>query len=158
MPIKTTELKPGVKAPEIKLETDAGDVFQLSKHKGKTVIVYFYPKANTPGCTTEACEFRDHIKELEEKDAVVVGISPDPPQALANFKKKYGLPFPLLADVDHSVAEAYGVWKEKSMYGKKYMGIERTTYVIGPDGKIRNIYNKVKPAGHATQILADLSS
>jgi peroxiredoxin Q/BCP len=156
MATKTIELKPGAKAPEIKLETDSGDVFQLSKHKGKTVIVYFYPKANTPGCTTEACEFRDHFEQLEEKDALVVGVSPDRPQALANFKKKHNLPFPLLADVDHSVAEAYGVWKEKSMYGKKHMGIERTTYVIGPDGKIRNIYNKVKPAGHAAQVLADL--
>lgn len=156
MAMKTTELKPGAKAPEIKLETDSGDVFQLSKHKGKTVIVYFYPKANTPGCTTEACEFRDHFDQLEERDALVVGVSPDRPQALANFKKKHNLPFPLLADVDHSVAEAYGVWKEKSMYGKKYMGIERTTYVIGPDGKIRNIYNKVKPSGHAAQVLADL--
>lgn len=156
MATKPSELTPGVKAPEIMLGTDSGAKFQLSKQKGKTVVVYFYPKADTPGCTTESCEFRDGIGDFAAKDAVVVGVSPDAPPALAKFKKKYNLSFPLLADVDHAVAETYGVWKEKSMYGKKYMGIERTTFVIGPDGKIRQIYNKVKPAGHAAQVLADL--
>lgn len=149
-------LKEGAKAPEITLETDTGEKFRLSSLKGKNVVLYFYPKSDTPGCTTEACEFRDALADFAGKDTVIVGVSPDPVAKQAKFKSKYGLPFILLADVEHKAAEAYGVWKEKSMYGRTYMGVERTTFLIGPDGKIRKIFEKVKPAGHAGQVLAAL--
>jgi peroxiredoxin Q/BCP len=119
------------------------------------VVLYFYPRANTPGCTTEACEFRDGIQAFVKKRAVVVGVSPDKPAAQASFKAKFDLPFTLLADEDRAAAQAYGVWKEKNMYGKKAMGIERT-FVIGPDGKIEKIYAKVKAKGHAAEVLAGL--
>jgi peroxiredoxin Q/BCP len=148
--------KEGAAAPEIQLETDSGQPFRLSNLKGKTVIVYFYPKSNTPGCTVEACEFRDSGKKFDKENAVVVGISPDPVKAQASFKTKYGLSFTLLADPDHKAAEAYGVWQEKSMYGRKYFGVARTTFVVSPDGKIKKIFEKVKPAGHADQVLAAL--
>ncbi len=150
------DLQPGDPAPEISLLTDAGAPFQLSSLRGKQVILYFYPKADTPGCTTESCQFRDFSPKITKKDAVVLGISPDTPKAQEKFKTKFGLPFTLLADAEHTVAEAYGVWKEKSMYGKKYMGVERTTFLIDADGKIKKIYNKVKPDGHAEEVLADL--
>jgi thioredoxin-dependent peroxiredoxin len=149
-------LKVGDKAPDIRVQTDSGESFKLSEMKGQRVVLYFYPKADTPGCTTESCEFRDSVGELAKKGAAVIGISPDKPAAQAKFKEKFDLPFPLLADEDKTAAEAYGVWKEKNMYGRKVMGIERTTFVIGPDGKIEKIYNKVKAAGHAAQVLADL--
>ncbi len=149
-------LKPGDRAPEIELRTDSGEPFRLSSLKGKRVVLYFYPKADTPGCTTEACEFRDGIADFTGKNTVVVGISPDKPTAQAKFKGKYFLPFTLLADDEKSAAQAYGVWKEKNMYGKKVMGIERTTFVIGPDGKIEKVYSKVKAQGHAAQVLSDL--
>ena len=154
---KTVALKPGDKAPEIKLASDSGEIFQLSRLKGKTVVLYFYPKADTPGCTTEACEFRDEITGFSGRDSVVVGISPDPVAAQTKFKKKHGLPFTLLADTEHKAAEAYGVWKEKSMYGRKYMGVERTTFIVGPDGKVQRVFQKVKPAGHAAEVLAELA-
>jgi peroxiredoxin Q/BCP len=128
----------------------------LSGLKGKRVVLYFYPKADTPGCTVEACEFRDSAQAIAVKGAAVVGISPDKPAAQAKFKEKYDLNFTLLADEDKSAAEAYGVWKEKNMYGRKVMGIERTTFVIGPDGKIEKIYGKVKAKGHAAAVLAEL--
>jgi peroxiredoxin Q/BCP len=149
-------LKVGDKAPDIRVQTDSGESFKLSEMKGQRVVLYFYPKADTPGCTTESCEFRDSVGALAKKGAAVIGISPDKPAAQAKFKEKFDLPFPLLADEDKTAAEAYGVWKEKNMYGRKVMGIERTTFVIGPDGKIEKIYNKVKAAGHAAQVLADL--
>jgi peroxiredoxin Q/BCP len=149
-------LKEGDPAPDIRLHTDSGEVFQLSSMKGQRVVLYFYPKADTPGCTTEACEFRDGIGKFHKKGAAIVGISPDKPVAQARFKEKYNLPFTLLADEDKAAAEAYGVWKEKNMYGKKVMGIERTTFIIGADGKIEKIYNKVKAAGHAAQVLEQL--
>ena len=149
-------LKEGDRAPDIRLHTDTGEEFQLSNLKGRRVVLYFYPKADTPGCTVEACEFRDGIRAFAQKDATVVGISPDKPSAQAKFKTRYDLPFTLLADQEKAAAEAYGVWKEKNMYGKKVMGIERTTFVIGPDGKIEKIYNKVKAKGHAEAVLADL--
>jgi peroxiredoxin Q/BCP len=149
-------LKEGDKAPEITLRTDAGEPFRLSDLRGKRVVLYFYPRADTPGCTTEACEFRDDIGAFAGKDAVVVGVSPDKPAAQAKFKNKYDLPFTLLADEEKAAAEAYGVWKEKNMYGKKTMGIERTTFVIGPDGNIEKIYAKVKAKGHAAEVLASL--
>ena len=149
-------LKVGDKAPDIRVQTDSGEAFQLSQLKGKRVVLYFYPKADTPGCTTEACEFRDSLDALAKKGAAVIGISPDKPAAQAKFKQKYDLPFTLLADEDKAAAEAYGVWKEKNMYGRKVMGIERTTFVIGSDGKIEKIYNKVKAKGHAAEVLAGL--
>ena len=149
-------MKVGDKAPEIKLKTDSGEEFKLSALKGRRVVLYFYPKADTPGCTVEACEFRDDIGDFKKKSADVIGVSPDKPPALAKFKEKYDLPFTLLADEDKAAAEAYGVWKEKNMYGRKTMGIERTTFVIGADGRIENIYGKVKAKGHAAQVLGSL--
>ena len=149
-------LKEGDQAPDIQLRTDTGEPFQLSSLKGKRVVLYFYPKADTPGCTVEACEFRDDMAAFKRKDSVIVGISPDKPAAQAKFKTKYDLPFTLLADEEKSAAQAYGVWKEKNMYGKKVMGIVRTTFVIGPDGKIEKIYNKVTAKGHAAEVLAGL--
>ena len=149
-------LKIGAKAPAISLHDDQDQVFKLSSLKGKRVVLYFYPKADTPGCTTESCEFRDTTAKFATKDTVVVGISPDTPAAQAKFRAKYQLPFTLLADADHVVAEAYGVWKEKSMYGKKYMGVERSTFVIDADGKIGKIFEKVKPEGHAASVLEGL--
>ena len=149
-------MKVGDKAPEIKLETDTGEMFDLAAHKGEKIILYFYPRADTPGCTVEACEFRDSSKKIVKKGALIVGVSPDTVKAQAKFKTKFGLPFILLADADRQVAEAYGVVKEKNMYGKKVMGVARTTFIIGPDGKIEKIFDKVKPEGHADEVLADL--
>jgi peroxiredoxin Q/BCP len=147
-------LKPGDKAPEISLDTDSGEHFKLSSLAGKNVVLYFYPKADTPGCTKESCEFRDTSSKFKAANTVIVGVSPDASKAQAKFKNKFDLPFTLLADVDHKAAEAYGVWKEKSMYGKKYMGIERTTFVISPDGHIEKVFPKVKVDGHAEEVLA----
>jgi peroxiredoxin Q/BCP len=149
-------LNEGDKAPEIRLRTDSGEEFKLSGLKGKRVALYFYPRADTPGCTTEACEFRDGIESFAKKGAVVVGVSPDTPAAQAKFKSKYNLPFALLADEEKAAAQAYGVLKEKNLYGRKSMGIERTTFIIGPDGKIEKIYAKVKAQGHAAQVLENL--
>jgi peroxiredoxin Q/BCP len=148
----SSDLQEGALAPPIEVSTGTGETFRLSDHKGKAVVLYFYPKADTPGCTTEACEFRDALPHFDGVDAVIVGASPDSPKAQAKFAEKYGLKFPLLADEDHKVAEAYGVWKEKSMYGKKYWGVERTTFVIDRAGKIARIFHKVRPAGHAEQV------
>jgi peroxiredoxin Q/BCP len=142
-------LKSGDRAPEIR----SGD-FQLSKLKGKTVVLFFFPKADTPGCTTESCDFRDHVKSFAKLNAEIVGCSPDPAEAQTKFATKYGLPYTFVPDPDHKIAEAYGVWKEKSMYGRKYMGVERTTFVIDPQGKIAKIFEKVKVQGHAEQVLA----
>jgi len=144
----------GDQAPEIQLNTDSGQKFELSALKGKNVVLYFYPKSDTPGCTKEACEFRDTSRKFSKANTVIVGISPDPEKAQSKFKDKFDLPFTLLADTDHQAAEAYGVWKEKSMYGKKYMGIERTTFVIDPGGRVKKIFPKVKVDGHAEEVLA----
>jgi peroxiredoxin Q/BCP len=149
-------LKEGDQAPDFELQDDAGNPLTLSSLKGKTVVLYFYPKADTPGCTKEACEFRDSVSAFTAKGAAVVGVSPDEPTAQAKFKSKFDLTFPLLADTENKVSEAYGVWQEKSMYGKKYMGVARTTFVIGADGKIRKVFEKVKPEGHAAEVLATL--
>jgi peroxiredoxin Q/BCP len=151
------ELKEGSKAPDFKLATDTGEELKLSSLKGQNVVLYFYPKSDTPGCTTEACEFRDAFPRFGKLDAVVLGVSPDPVKAQAKFKAKYELPFSILADEEHAAAEAYGVWVEKSMYGKKYMGVERSTFLIGKDGKIAKIFRKVKPAGHAAEVEAALN-
>ena len=149
-------MKIGDEAPEITVHTDTGEDFRLSDLKGQRVVLYFYPKADTPGCTVEACEFRDDLKAFAKKGAAVVGVSPDKPAAQAKFKQKYELPFTLLADEERAAAKTYGVWKEKNMYGKKVMGIERSTFVIGPDGKIEKIYGKVKAKGHAAEVLEAL--
>jgi peroxiredoxin Q/BCP len=149
-------LKVGDQAPDIQVHTDTGEDFRLSEMKGKRVVLYFYPKADTPGCTIEACEFRDDIKGFGKKTTAVIGVSPDKPSAQAKFKEKYDLPFTLLADEEKAAAQAYGVYQEKNMYGKKVMGIVRTTFVIGPDGRIEKIYNKVKAQGHAAEVLAGL--
>ena len=146
-------LKEGDKGPDIQLESDSGEPFRLSSLKGKKVVLYFYPRADTPGCTIEACEFRDNSKKLAKKNAVIVGISPDVAKSQAKFKTKFDLPFTLLCDVDKEAAQAYGVYKEKNMYGKKVMGIERTTFIISEDGRIVKIFPKVKAQGHAEQIL-----
>ena len=151
-------IKEGSKAPDFTLATDSDEKLKLSSLKGKNVVLYFYPKSDTPGCTTEACEFRDQNAAYAKADTVVLGVSPDPVKAQAKFRTKFDLPFTLLADEEHSVAEKYGVWVEKSMYGKKYMGVERSTFIINKDGKIAKIFPKVKPAGHATEVLAALAT
>ncbi|MGH9584941.1 MAG: thioredoxin-dependent thiol peroxidase [Bryobacteraceae bacterium] len=150
-------LHPGDPAPEISLPTDSGEPFHLSSLRGKNVVLYFYPKADTPGCTKEACAFRDNSAKFSHANTVVVGISPDRSQAQARFKEKFALPFTLLADAEHHAAEAYGVWTKKSMFGKKYMGIERATFIIGPDGVVKKIFPKVKVEGHAEEVLAAIS-
>jgi len=149
-------LKEGDPAPDIRVRADTGEEFRLASLKGKRVVLYFYPRADTPGCTTEACEFRDAIRAFAKKGAAIVGVSPDKPTQQTKFKQKYGLPFPLLADENKEAAQAYGVWIEKNLYGKHVMGIVRTTFVIGPDGRIEKIYPNVKAKGHAQQVLADL--
>ncbi|MEX2261284.1 MAG: thioredoxin-dependent thiol peroxidase [Bryobacteraceae bacterium] len=149
-------LKEGDIAPDIQLQTDSDEPCALSSLRGRKVVLYFYPKADTPGCTVEACEFRDTNPEFQKKNAVIVGISPDAPRMQAKFKQKFDLPFTLLADVDKSAAEAYGVYKEKNMYGKKVMGIERSTFIIGEDGRIQKIFSKVKAKDHAAAVLSAL--
>src|SRR5437016_4949774 len=129
-------LSVGDPAPDFKLKDDGGNEVRLNDLKGKKVVLYFYPKDDTPGCTTEACSFRDDLKKFKAKNAVVLGVSADSMESHAKFKQKFKLPFPLLSDPEKKMLEAYGVWKEKSMYGRKYMGIERTTFIIGADGKI----------------------
>ncbi len=146
----------GDQAPDFTVSTDSGDTFTLSSMKGKNVVLYFYPKADTPGCTKEACSFRDESPKMEAANTVVVGVSPDTSKAQAKFKEKFGLPFTLLADDEHKVAGAYGVWVEKSMYGKKYMGVDRTTFVIDTDGKVKKVFPKVKVEGHTEEVLAAL--
>lgn len=141
------------KAPEFELETDQGKKVKLSDYRGRKVILYFYPKDDTPGCTTQACDLRDHIKEIDSRGAVVLGVSPDDVASHQKFKQKFGLNFTLLADVDHKVAEAYDVWKEKNLYGRKTMGVERTSFIIDEDGNIAKILPRVKPAAHVGQLL-----
>ena len=149
-------LNVGDAAPEIDLEDQHGQRVTLSGLRGKTVVVFFYPKADTSGCTKEACSFRDGSAEYDTLGAVLLGISPDPVKAQAKFATKYELPMQLLADVDHAAVEAYGVWVEKSMYGKKYYGVERTTFVVDAEGKFSCIFHKVKPEGHGTEVLSML--
>jgi peroxiredoxin Q/BCP len=150
-------LEPGDNAPAFTLPDQDGNEVSLDGLRGKTVVLYFYPKADTPGCTTQACGVRDHRSDYEQAGAVVLGVSPDPVKRVAAFDQKFALGFLLLADEDHSVAEAYGVWVEKSMYGRKYMGMERSTFVIGPDGVIKEIFRRVKPAEHDALVLGALS-
>ena len=151
-------LNEGDSAPLFKVQTDTGEEFDLAKHQSEKIVLYFYPRADTPGCTVESCEFRDTYKPIQGTGAVLLGISPDTPQAQKKFQEKFSLPFPLLADADKKVADAFGVLQEKNMYGKKVMGIVRTTFIIGPDGKIQQIFPKVKPEGHAEEVLSYLKS
>ncbi len=144
------------KAPEFTLQDENGKEVSLKSLRGKVVVLYFYPRADTPGCTIEACEFRDTYKQMQKTGAVLLGISPDTPKAQKKFQDKFKLPFTLLADADKKVADAFGVLQEKNMYGKKVMGIVRTTFIIGPDGKIQHIFPKVKAQGHAGEVLAYL--
>jgi peroxiredoxin Q/BCP len=144
------------KAPEFTLQGENGNDISLKSLRGKVVVLYFYPRADTPGCTVEACEFRDTYKQMQKTGAVLLGISPDTPKAQKKFQDKFKLPFSLLADADKKVAVAFDVLKEKNMYGKKVMGVVRTTFIIGPDGKIQHIFHKVKPEGHAAEVLAYL--
>lgn len=146
-------LKEGDRAPAFNVMADTGDKIALKDLKGKPVVVYFYPKDMTPGCTQESCDFRDDYSAFKRAGAVVLGVSKDPVESHKKFKEKHSLPFPLLADVDGKMCEAYGVWQEKSLYGRKFMGIVRTTVVIGPDGKIAKIFPKVKVKGHVAEVL-----
>ncbi len=149
-------LKPGDKAPAFSLPTDEGKTLALQDLKGKKVVLFFYPKDDTSGCTKEACGFRDSWVDVKKTGAVVLGVSPDGVASHQKFKQKFELPFPLLVDHDHKVAAAYGAWGEKSMYGKKYEGILRTTFLIDAAGTISRVFEKVKPEGHAAEVLAAL--
>lgn len=151
------KLKEGDKAPAFKATTSGGDTVALADFKGKTVVLYFYPKDDTPGCTKEACAFRDAFAAFQKKGVVVLGVSPDPVKSHDKFARKHDLPFPLLADEDHQIAEAYGVWGQKVFMGRKYQGVHRVTFLIGPDGKIQKIWPKVKPEEHAEEVLAALA-
>jgi peroxiredoxin Q/BCP len=143
-------------APQFSLQDETGQVRNLSDFKGQAVVLYFYPKDDTPGCTTEACGFRDGYGEYARAGVVILGISPDSPKSHAKFKAKYDLPFSLLADVDHAVCEAYGVWGRKKFMGNEYDGVFRTTFVIGKDGQVVKVFENVKPDGHAQEVLAAL--
>jgi peroxiredoxin Q/BCP len=154
-------LREGDKAPDFTLPDQHGEKVRLSDLKGETVVVYFYPRADTPGCTTQACGVRDRGGDYKAAGARVIGISPDEVSAIDKFAGKYDLDFTLLADADHAVAEKYGTWVEKSMYGKKYMGVQRATFIVGPDGKIAKVFPKVSPKQHddlVLKALADLAA
>lgn len=148
-------LTPGMKAPAISLPDQHGNTVTLRTFRGRRVMIFFYPKANTPGCTQQACGLRDVVAQVG--DTAIIGISPDRPAAQAKFDEKYGLGYPLLADTEHTVAEAYGVWKEKSLYGKKYMGIERSAFLIGADGKVEHAWYKISPKDTPLRLLEALS-
>jgi peroxiredoxin Q/BCP len=147
----------GKPAPDFDLTSDTGEHVRLSDLRGKPVVLYFYPKDDTPGCTTQACGIRDVYADFREHGAVVLGVSPDDEASHVKFKEKYSLPFTLLADPEHRVAEEYGVWKERNMYGKKSMGIERSTFVIDADGTVAKAMRRVKPDTHAADVLSALS-
>jgi thioredoxin-dependent peroxiredoxin len=146
-------LELGMKAPVFSLAASNGDTVQLSDFRGKNVVLYFYPKDMTPGCTTEACDFRDQINQFTEVNAVILGVSPDPIDRHLKFADKYGLPFLLLADTEHEAAEAYGVWKLKKNFGKEYMGVERSTFIINKEGTLVKEWRKVKVKGHVEEAL-----
>lgn len=152
------DLKKGSNAPSFTLATDAGKTVTLQDYAGKTLVLYFYPKDDTPGCTAQACGFRDNLPEFFKIRAAVLGVSRDPIKSHEKFRDKYDLNFPLAADKDGKVCDQYGVWVEKSMYGRKYMGIERSTFMIGPDGKIQKIWRKVKVPGHVEEVLKETGS
>jgi peroxiredoxin Q/BCP len=146
-------IKVGEMAPDFELKADSGQTVCLADYRGRRVVLYFYPKDDTSGCTKQACGFRDHLPELEARDATVFGVSPDSVASHERFRDKYDLNFPLLSDPDHAVATAYGAWGKKKMYGREYEGILRSTFIIGPDGRVEEVYAKVKPAGHAELLL-----
>jgi peroxiredoxin Q/BCP len=143
----------GISAPDFILLDDTGVTRRLFDYRGQSVVLYFYPKDDTPGCTIEACNFRNDYSAYVEAGVTVLGVSPDSPKSHAKFKKKFQLPFPLLADEQHIVCEAYGVWSQKKFMGREYMGVLRTTYVISPDGKIKKVFEDVKPADHSAEVL-----
>mgnify|MGYP001814396731 CR=1 FL=1 len=145
-------IEAGSPAPDFTLPGDDGSDISLSSYRGKKVVLYFYPKDDTPGCTTQACDLRDNYEAMQARGVVVLGVSPDGPASHKKFREKYSLNFPLLSDEDHQVAETYGVWKEKSMYGKKYWGIERSTFLIDEEGRIEEAWRKVRPKGHAERV------
>lgn len=151
-------LREGDPAPSFTLPSHDGTTVSLQDYLGKWVVLYFYPKDDTPGCTREACGFRDHLPALTQAGAVVLGVSTDPIRKHQAFAKKFNLPFPLLADIDRQVVEAYGVWGEKTFMGRKYQGTHRITFLFGPDGRIRKIWTKVKPDTHADEVLAALQN
>lgn len=151
-------LSVGDKAPEFELLDDTGNPVKLSDYRGQRVVLFFYPKADTPGCTTQACGFRDNFPVLESNDATVIGLSPDKPKALAKWKAKEGLPYTLVSDPDHTTAEAYGVWGEKKMFGKPYMGIIRSHVIIGPDGTIEDVQFGVSPQDSVDKAVAFLAN
>jgi len=146
----------GIQAPDFSLPDETGTVRSLVDYRGQPVVLYFYPKDDTPGCTTEACNFRDDYSQYSQAGVVILGISPDSPKSHAKFKAKYHLPFTLLADEDHKVCELYQVWGLKKMMGREYMGVFRTTFLIGVDGEVIHVFEKVKPAEHSTEILSML--
>ena len=146
-------IEPGKKAPAFSLKDQDGQTHKLSDYEGRPVVLFFYPKDDTPGCTVEACAFRDNLPQFKPGKAAIFGLSILDEKSKAKFAAKFDLNFPLLADADHDVAEKYGAWQERSMYGKKYMGVARTTYLIGPDGKVARRWDKVKPEGHAEDVL-----
>jgi peroxiredoxin Q/BCP len=148
----------GQEAPDFELTSDTGETVRLSELRGKPVVLYFYPKDDTPGCTTQACGIRDAYGEFERAGAVVLGVSPDNERSHVKFRETYKLPFRLLADTEHAVAEQYGVWGERSFMGKAYMGVSRSTFVIAADGTVKKIFPKVKPAEHAQDVLDVLAS
>jgi len=150
------KLKEGDVAPDFSVPTNGGGRLSLAELKGKNVILYFYPRDDTPGCTKEACAFRDHFAEFKQRGAVVLGVSPDSAKSHDKFVEKFKLPFTLLADEEKKIVEAYGVWGEKSFMGRRYMGTHRVTFLIGPDGRIRKIWPLVKPDEHAAEVLAAL--
>jgi peroxiredoxin Q/BCP len=149
-------IEEGKPAPDFELKSDTGETVRLSDFRGKPVVLYFYPKDDTPGCTTQACGIRDDWSTFEQTGAVVLGVSPDSELSHAKFRQKYGLPFTLLADTDHELTERYGFWVEKNNYGKKYMGVERSTVVIDADGNVARVFRRVKPDGHVQQVLTAL--
>jgi peroxiredoxin Q/BCP len=151
-------IEEGKPAPDFELTSDSGEKVKLSDLRGKPVVLYFYPKDDTPGCTAQACGIRDDYGSFAEKGAVVLGVSPDDEASHVRFKEKYSLPFTLLADPDHQVAEQYGVWGERSSYGKTYMGIERSTFLIDPEGNVTKVMRRVKPDTHAQDVLAALAA
>ena len=146
----------GQEAPDFELTSDAGERVRLSQFRGQPVVLYFYPKDDTPGCTAQACDIRDNYDDFTERGAVVLGVSADDERSHVKFKEKYGLPFTLLADPQHQVAEQYGTWVEKNFGGKKYMGVERSTFLIDPEGRIAKMMRRVKPDTHVERVLAEL--
>jgi len=149
-------LTTGQQAPEFTLTDSKGDVHRLSDYRGETIVLYFYPKDDTPGCTKEACSFRDSYQDFKEAGVEVIGISPDSEKSHSKFIDKYELPFTLLSDPDHQVCEAFGVWGIKKSFGREYEGVYRTTFVIGPEGKIKRVFENVKPSDHSQEVLEEV--